>query len=457
MAALMVCLSSNVFPQFSFYGNTSYGFNKNPLGNFEKKSDQLRQSYLEMNYLKDFQSSSLSLSYISGLMLFNQLKDRNFYEHNVFAKYNLRLTEKKLPKEEPARQTPLQTKDTLENEDASKANASETESSETEVAENEAAETETAEEEDASPESVMEDSSATYLSFIAQAGARYDKDAFKEFDSFGTGLTVSYKTRPGDMFCLRITNSGGLRNYTYISELSNLTDQLLLQLSNKYNGSYQYGVTLSGGIKYYTQSVYDTTKFESKRSFNQKSQGKGKLGSKITVPSSKQILLEPQADGTTQFTAGIFFNKNWESQTTLKTSFLYRYNPKTLTRYLAQYANTSMLSEDIYNDFFSYKGFEAKLSAGQPLPWKMQISAEYNFQQKNFEAPALNLEGVQISNKKRKDLYNSFDVFLSKNFTFFEGLDIDLMLGTGLQRNQSNDSYNDFSSYNLTGTIGIGF
>lgn len=431
-AALLVIFSSKSFPQFSFYGNTSFGYYNNPLYNYQRKPDQLRQSYLEMNYLKDFDASRLSFSYVSGLMLFNQLSDRNFYEHNVFAKYNLRLTKKK---------SPLLLQEVTESDDST--------STETEVAES-------AEEEETS-QNVMEDSSASYLNFTIQAGARHDKDAFKEFDNFGTGFTVSYKTVPGDLFSLRLTNSLGLRNYAYITELSNFTDQLSLQIYNSYNGSYQYGASFSGGIKYYTESMYDTTKFETKRSFNQKSQGKGKFGSKITVPSSKQILLEPQENGTSQFTAGIFFNKRWESQTALKTLFLYRYNPKTLTRYLAQYANTSMLSEDLYNDFFSFQGFESKIALDQPLPWNMQMSAEYNFQQKNFEAPALTLDGVQKGIDKRKDLTNSVEVYVSKNFTLFEGLSLDVMLGSGVLRNQSNDDYNDFSSYHFTATIGIGF
>lgn len=432
-AALLVLFSSKAFSQFSFYGNTSFGYYQNPLYNYQKKPDQLRQSYLEMNYLKEFNSSRLSLSYVSGLMLFNQLSDRNFYEHNIFAKYNLRLTEKKAatPHDEEVSETADST------------------SSEVETAENS--------EDAVSSESIMEDSSASYLNFTALAGARHDKDAFKEFDNFGSGITVSYKTAPGNNFSLRLTNSAGLRNYAYITELSNVTDQISLQLYNSFNGSYQYGMNLSGGIKYYTQSMYDTTKFETKRSFNQKSQGKGKLGSKITVPSSKQILLEPQENGTTQFTAGVFFNKRWEGATALRTNFLYRYNPKTLTRYLAQYASTSMLSEDIYNDFFSYQGFEAKVALDQPLPWQMQMSVEYNFQQKNFEAPALTLDGVQINGEKRADLTNSVELYVSKNFTLFERLSLDIMLGTGVLRNQSNDDYNDFSSYHFTGTIGIGF
>lgn len=439
-AAMIVLFSSKAFPQFSFYGNTSFGYYNNPLYNYQRKPDQLRQSYLEMNYLKDFEASRLSFSYVSGLMLFNQLSDRNFYEHNIFAKYNLRLTQKK-PSAGIEKGSALKDEEASEGDDSTS-----TESEEIEPTE-----------EGESAESVMEDSSASYLNFTLQAGARHDKDAFREFDNFGTGFTASYKTVPGDLFSLRITNSAGLRSYAYISELSNFTDQLSVQIYNRYNGSYQYGLSLSGGIKYYTQSMYDTTKFENKRSFNQKSQGKGKLGSKITVPSSKQILLEPQENGTSQFTAGVFFNKRWESQTALRTLFLYRYNPKTLTRYLAQYANTSMLSEDLYNDFFSYEGFESKIAVDQPLPWNMQMSMEYNFQQKNFEAPALNLDGVQINNEKRRDMTNSVEVYVSKNFALFHGFSLDVMLGTGILRNQSNDDYNDFSSYHFTGTIGIGF
>lgn len=440
---MLLCFSSKVFSQFSFYGNTSYGYYQNPLYNYEKKGDQLRQSYLEMNYLKGFSSSNLKLSYVSGLMLFNQFSDRNFYEHNLFAKYDIRLTPKETA-QQSVKKTGAEPAADEESEEAS--TAADKQSDETAAAEDEE-----------SSESLMKDSTASYLTFVIRTGARHDKDAFKEFNNFGTGFTLSYKAAPGDLYSLRITNSADLRSYAYLSELSNITDLLSVQISNRFKGSYQYGFSLTGGIKYYTQSVYDTTKFETKRSFNQKSQGKGKLGSKITVPSGKQILIEPQANGTTQIIAGLFFNKIWEGATVLKTNVLYRYNPQTQTRYLAQYANTSMLSEDIYNDYFSYQGLEAKASVDQSLPFGLQLSMEYNIQQKNFEAPALNLDGVQIGQEKRTDLTNSLEVYLSRNFTLFEGFDLNLMLGTGVLRNQSNDNYNDFSSFHLTGTIGIGF
>ncbi|MGE5439025.1 MAG: hypothetical protein ACM3UR_04155, partial [Bacteroidota bacterium] len=144
-AAIIVLFSSKAFPQFSFYGNTSFGYYNNPLYNYQRKPDQLRQSYLEMNYLKDFEASRLSFSYVSGLMLFNQLSDRNFYEHNIFAKYNLRLTKK--PSAGLEKGAAPMDEEASEGDDSTS-----TESEEIEPAE-----------EEESAESVTEDSSASYL------------------------------------------------------------------------------------------------------------------------------------------------------------------------------------------------------------------------------------------------------------------------------------------------------
>lgn len=433
---LMVILgcSNNLHAQFSLYGNTGYGYNQNPLYNYQKKPDQIRQSYLELNYLKELDNSSFTFSYVSGLMLFNEFQDRNFYEHNFYTKYNIRFAKVH----------------TIHLSDGKPESEDSTAALQEEAIQDDSVQVDQEEES-------VEDSTDSYLSLAFQAGARHDKEVFREFDNFGTGLTLSYKMMMGDSYSLRLANSAVFRNYNNLSELSNVTDITSLQIANKYNGSFTYGILLTGGFKYYTQSIYDTTKFETKRSFNQKSQGKGKLGSKINVPSAKQILIQPQANGTSQFAAGLFFGQNWGSSSSLRADFLYRYNPRTQARYLAQYANTSMLSEDIYNDFFSYQGPETKLQLNQSLPFNIQMSIEYLFMHKLFEAPALNLEGVQTDNKKRNDIYNSADLSFSRSFNLFKGFEFNISLTTGIIRNQSNDDYNDFSSYHFSGAIGIGF
>ncbi|MGE5499783.1 MAG: hypothetical protein ACM3Q2_17055, partial [Syntrophothermus sp.] len=270
--------------QFSGYGSVSYGYNGNPLYNYQQLPDNLKQTYLEMSYTKETDGSLLKFSYVSGLLLFTDFGDRNYYEHTLSAKYGFLLNS--------AHPAPL-----------------------TEPAENDE---ENNDEEDTvktggtSAEEGTPDSTSASMEIYAAVTARHDKDVFKEFDNNGGRILASYKAVFSDFFTLRITNDLSIRNYSYIKELSNLTDILTLQVSNKFNGNYSYGLNLSAAYKYYLSDAYDTTKFETSKTWTVKP-GKGKGGASVKVPSSKQILLDPLSTGSGQYTASLFFRKNLSS------------------------------------------------------------------------------------------------------------------------------------------------
>ncbi|MDP2362567.1 MAG: hypothetical protein Q8M94_02235, partial [Ignavibacteria bacterium] len=176
--SLIILFTVKSFAQLSLYSSASYGYYQNPLYNYQELDDQLKQTYTELNYSKQFDSSKLNLSYISGLVLFNRFEDRNYYEHNFTTNYNLVFN-----KEES--------------------------------------------EEDLTAE-IFEDSTESYLDFTFKVGGRHDKDIFKDFNNFGTSLLTSYKFMISDDFYLQIANTAGYRDYTNITVLSNVTDILNL-------------------------------------------------------------------------------------------------------------------------------------------------------------------------------------------------------------------------------------
>ena len=266
---------------------------------------------------------------------------------------------------------------------------------------------------------------------------------------------AGYKFMISDDYYIELTNTFGYRDYTNITVLSNITDILNLQIGNKINSTFNYGLNISGGFKYYTESIYDTSKFEVERSFTTKYTGKGKTGAKITVPSDKDILISPFANGTAQFVADIFMRTHW-GKTALQTNILYRYNPNTLVRYLAQYSNTTFLTEDIYNDYFSYEGFEIRSEFTQKLFYDIEIKLDLLFQQKLFGAPALDLVGTKTADQ-RVDLRTFSELYISRYFNLSDNLGMGIALSSGFIRNQSNDAYNNFSSYYISLSIGFGF
>ncbi|RPI63548.1 MAG: hypothetical protein EHM44_04855 [Ignavibacteriales bacterium] len=402
---LVVLYTANSFAQLSLYSSASYGYYQNPLYNYQELDDQLKQTYTELNFSKEFERSKLNFSYVSGLVLFNRFEDRNYYEHNLTSTYAIDFKEDHLYDEN------------------------------TEVDSN--------------------DSINPLLTFLFKVGGRHDKDIFKDFNNFGTSALAGYKFMISDDYYIELTNTFGYRDYTNITVLSNITDILNLQIGNKFSSTFNYGLNISGGFKYYTESIYDTSKFEVERSFTIKYTGKGKTGAKITVPSEKGILISPMENGTAQFVADIFMRTHW-GKTALQTNILYRYNPNTLVRYLAQYSNTTFLTEDIYNDYFSYEGFEIRSEFTQKLFYDIEIKLDLLFQQKLFGAPALDLVGTKTADQ-RVDLRTFSELYISRYFNLSENLGMGVALSSGFVRNQSNDAYNDFSSYYISLSIGFGF
>jgi len=402
---LVVLYTANSFAQLSLYSSASYGYYQNPLYNYQELDDQLKQTYTELNFSKEFERSKLNFSYVSGLVLFNRFEDRNYYEHNLTSTYAIDFKEDHLYDEN------------------------------TEVDSN--------------------DSINPLLTFLFKVGGRHDKDIFKDFNNFGTSALAGYKFMISDDYYIELTNTFGYRDYTNITVLSNITDILNLQIGNKFSSTFNYGLNISGGFKYYTESIYDTSKFEVERSFTIKYTGKGKTGAKITVPSEKGILISPMENGTAQFVADIFMRTHW-GKTALQTNILYRYNPNTLVRYLAQYSNTTFLTEDIYNDYFSYEGFEIRSEFTQKLFYDIEIKLDLLFQQKLFGAPALDLVGTKTADQ-RVDLRAYSELYISRYFNLSENLGMGVALSSGFVRNQSNDAYNDFSSYYISLSIGFGF
>lgn len=405
IGVVILLVSFKNFPQLSIYNSASYGYFQNPLYNYQYLPDQLKQTYTELSYSKSFQASKLNLHYIGGLVIFNRFVERNYYEHNFATNYNIFFS-----KDNPDQE---------------------------------------------SEEKTIENSADNHLNLSIKIGGRHDKEAFKEFNNYGSGLTASFTFMLNDDLYSTIANAFEYRDYSNITTLSNITEVLKLQIGNKENKTFNYGLGLSGGFKYYIESVYDTSRFETVRSYAVKSSGKGKTGANITVPSDKKILISPQSNGTVQFVADVFAKTYWNTNS-IQLSLLYRYNPNTLVRYLAQYANTTFLTEDIYNDFFAYEGFEISSRLIQKIFYDIEIRLDASFQQKKFGAPALELIGTQIADQ-RLDYRNFIEAYISRYFNLSDNFGLGLAISTGFVRNQSNDAYNDFSAHYISFSLGLGY
>lgn len=408
--------SSSLLAQFQGYGSITAGYNKNPLYNYESIGDQTKQLYVELKYLKEYPKSLLNFSYVGGLSTFNQLENRNYYEQTLNGSYKFNYENKTAAAFNPG------VNDTLEEDTTSTAGDE------------------------------SEEIRNTLLLGVT-LNSRFDKEVYNEFDNHGFSFNAVYSYLTNPNFSLVISNLLSIRSYTYINDLSNITNLLTFSIEKTNAQKCSYGVSLGGGFKYYLQTYYDTTKYEQVRSFVTKSQGKGKPGSKVV--SDKKILVTPQSNGTYQASVSIFAKKEWTNNS-LQANLLYRYNIRSQNRYLTQYVNTSFLSEDIYNDYFSYDGPEGTLKFSQNLFLELKLTLDAQLQYKRYKVAALNLNGEQLG-EDRNDFHSYLELTLSRYFNLGSQFGFDLSFNFGVLRNQSNDDYNDFSSYFAGASIGISF
>jgi hypothetical protein len=427
-ALLLLTVCETGRAQLSGYSSVGFGYQQNPLSNYEKLSDQVKQGYLELDYKGELPHSSFGLQYIGGLMMFNRFEGRNFYEHSLFGVYKLRFND--------------------ENQDESTADSSATSESDTTAT----TDTEAQEEQEQS----VSDSTATYLDLGAKLVARHDKLAYDEFDNQALALSASYRPPLGEHLYGRLGNTLVLRSYPNVTTLSNFNNLLTAEIGVSSETNLVYGFILSGGLKYYTTSTYDTTRFGGSGGSAQNPPGKGKASGKIPGSSEKQILLKPQDNGTVQFLGSLFLRKDWSPKTSLLSSLAYRWTARSAVRYLAQQASASLVGDDIYNDFFSYEGPELRIRLTSILISKIQMILEAGLQHKRFAAPALSLTGEELASH-RTDLRTSIELYMSRYFELLDGIGVDVFVDAGFVRNQSNDSYNDHSGSSVSAGLGIGF
>ena len=452
VGVLLLVWASRGVAQFSGYFSTTYGYNSNPLYNYRQLSDRVAQTYMQLGYEKEYENSILSLGYVNGVALFNQFGDRNYVEQSLLGRYKIVFW--KTDDEETESSDEAQDDSTDEqNGEADNQGSDSTDAQSVATVQDMQTSALGLPAKDTVEQ--FDDSTNAYLDFGAKLSGRHDKSEHDEFDNYGGELSSAYRMMIGENYFLRIANGFSYRSYANIPDLSNIANALLLQLGSRTNKSLDYGLDLLGGIRHYTRNVYDTTRFEPVRTYVEKPSGKGKLGGKIKVPSGKLLLTNSGTSTTYQLVFGAYMTKKWE-QSSLGYSALFRISSKSPSRYIAQFTTNSTLSEDIYNDHFSYEGFETFLVYTQKLPLEISAVLSLSLQKKKFGAPAYSLNGDEIA-PKRKDLRSAIELGVSRPFELGQGFSLELSLEFGALRNQSNDDYSDFGTFNFGVGIGIGF
>jgi hypothetical protein len=412
-----------MFGQMNMYNSTSMGFDRNAQFNYMKSGDQIKTNYLELNYILDTETTLTSISYISGLQLYNNFYTRNYYEHSLTAGYQWKFLSEKKEEHEQEIQDSIETL----NEEADEA----------------------------------EDSTDSYLDIFTKGGIRHDKSEFKEFDNSRVAMVASFRFPVYNNINLRITNSIEYRRYTYLPELSNVLENIIFQFGNDFGDTFNYSISAAFGSKMFIVPFSDTTLFESllpgdiTMLIKKIPTGSGKEERIDTsfILSSRKLNEKTSADNLASLV--ITVENKW-NPVTFFCSAGYRVKISDGARFLGHYANTQILTEDIYNDAFDSEGAIFDLRFTFPLIWGIKTIINPTVVTKNYNNAALNLEG-QIINIQRKDITSSVDFILSRQFILSGSLTADLYINYTLNRNQSNDEYNNYSGYSVLTGIAVGF
>jgi hypothetical protein len=407
---LMVLLAVGTsIGQLSGYLSHTQTSHQNPLFNYDRLSDRLSETYCEFSCTRDFGRTSLMVRYTGGLLIFDRFTARNSYEHNALAILGLSFPSSAATGSAAA-------------DDAGDAG-----------------------------DGASEDSIGRFLDIGLGYGARHDKDAFNEFDNTGAKAYGSYRFHVSTSLVARLTVPVEYRTYAYLDVLSHILSGASLEVRSSPAGGWVYGIVATFGYKHFTSGLLDTSLFETTMASGNK--GKGKGSGKVSV--SKKILVNSQSRDVAHLGFGGSCSVSW-SNGSAGVDFSYALRPGSAPRYLAQSVSTEMLTEDLYNDHFSYEGPTLALRCDQGLPAGIRSLIQTAFQRKQYGAPALDLDGAQTADS-RVDLRGSCAVTLSKPFAVGKGVALELSISAQAGRNMSNDMYNDFSYALASGSLSISF
>jgi hypothetical protein len=414
----LLCLGVSVAAsQWSGYLSSTQGFNTNPLYNYAEQSDQLNQSYLELNLGLGEGLSRGRISYIGSLTLFNQLSDRNYYEQFLQGEYLQQFPE-------------------------GKGNDGRSAGDETFF--------------------------GNTLTLQAKLGARHDKDVYSQYDNYGGSATASYRAMTGGKAFVLVSNEFGFRQYLNVPALSNILDIVQLRVGGSQARGLGGSLLALAGLKHFSSQKIDTSTVEvatastpmGTGSGNGNGNGNGKKISGTTTPgqgSSKKKAIVVNPTSTNAFILGVGgdLEAKWKSGS-IGAEAIVRFNLSDSARYVAQFANTLGLGEDIYNDFFSYRGPEVRVLYTQTLPLGLSLRLSGEYAHRTFLAPAFDLQGVQVADN-RVDIRTSGEVILSRSFELTDALSLDVMLAGAVVSSSSNDQYNDYSVGSVSLGVGLGF
>jgi hypothetical protein len=450
-AILTMTLTTPVilFGQMSGYVSVSGSQDANPLCNYQQLSDRLFQSYLLLNLSSAGSTTHLRVQYEGGMTLFNQFELRNYLDHTLRARFLYRPSPSGPSIAAPGlsdTRAPSLLDEGEEQETDSMDAAADSLEEEANYSQGSASDEQT-------PFDPDSDTLAGVWETALSLGARHNKDAFADFNNVGGDFTFGYTFDAFRGLRFQIVNRLTIRSYPGVEELSNWTENLSLLAAGTPGSQFHWSIEAVAGWKMYIRDQYDSTKYEPVKTYSY-APGKGKLGGIIKVPSGKVILLDASAKNTAQLTAELQLGYRSEPFHSLL-KIRYRYNPSPGSRTIVQNQSASLLTDDLYNEYFSYGGPEGELQLGTNLIWDIRVNILGEIHDKKYSVPAMMVTGDELP-ELRRDMTTRLGIQFSRSITVgSQSIEVSLM--SSFVQNQTNDEYNNFTGTQIGLGLGYGF
>jgi hypothetical protein len=144
---------------------------------------------------------------------------------------------------------------------------------------------------------------------------------------------------------------------------------------------------------------------------------------------------------TSQFTGSLKLAQSLGDNTGLQLQYLWHYAPRGLDELYIEDAYYS--AEEFFDDEYTYSGSEYRTVLKHLAPWRTTLKASFSMKDRNYNEPSFYIES---RNREDREITFRFEIEKSFSLPLSSATDFALHIQFFHRKNESNDSYYDYST-----------
>jgi hypothetical protein len=264
---------------------------------------------------------------------------------------------------------------------------------------------------------------------------------YYEYSNYSQTIAfINYKLWPADKFIAHAGYRARFRSYQNLPELSHLEHHLFSRFSYFLPSKTSLIASMSFGIKNYKPYTYQIETDEA---------GRGRRGSTTTITEDNATLR--------QLRLGLKIGQAIANGTGLSLFYLNRINLGQQSYFGENQYILLFKEEDIFDDPYSYGGFDAGVTVTKLLPWRVKSSFGFEYRYKEYSSQALDLAGESLPGEPlRLDRRSQIWLTVARTFPLQNTVqNVSVLFRVLYMLNRSNDQFFDYT--NLLIATGLDF